>query len=152
MKEFFEAYKRCIIKHPKMLEYKPTSDTYDAQKLYDIAKRLNKKIPCSEEDEKAVIDFVEISNYIHNLHVKLYNHINNNYRHLSLKGCDIAEYLVAALNREYKVIWNKRKATLNKVERGLYFLSDMMNFKLQSPRPEIGLIDARACLESATDA
>ncbi len=152
MKEFFEAYKRCIIKHPKMLEYKPTSDTYDAQKLYDIAKRLNKKIPCSEEDEKAVIDFVEISNYIHNLYVKLYNHINNNYRHLSLKGCDIAEYLVAALNREYKVIWNKRKATLNKVERGLYFLSDMMNFKLQSPRPEIGLIDARACLESATDA
>ena len=153
MKVFFEAYKRYIIKHPNKLEYKPTSDNkYDSRKLLEITKKIDNSIPCSEEDEKAIIDFVEISNYIHDLYVQLYNNINDNYRHLNLKGCDIAEYIVAGLNREYKVIWNKREATLKKAEKGSYFLSDIMNFKIQSAIPEIGFLDARACLESVTDA
>ena len=152
MKEFFEAYKRYIIKHPNKLEYKPTSNTkYDSRKLLEITEKLDNNIPCSEEDEKAIIDFVKISDYIYDLYAQLYKHIHDNFRHLNLKGCDIAEYIVAGLNREYKVIWNKREATLNKAEKGSYFLSDLMNFKLQSPIPEVGLIDARACLESATD-
>lgn len=119
MKEFFEAYKRYIIKHPNKLEYKPTNNTkYDSRKLLEITEKLDNNIPCSEEDEKAIIDFVKISNYIHDLYTQLYKHINDNFRHLNLKGCDIAEYIVAGLNREYKVIWNKRKATLNKAEKG----------------------------------
>lgn len=153
MKVFFEAYKKYIIKHPNKLEYKPTSDNkYDSRKLLEITKKLDNSIPCSKEDEKAIIDFVEISNYIHDLYVQLYNNINDNYRHLNLKGCDIAEYIVAGLNREYKVIWDRHKATLNKAEKGSYFLSDIMNFKIQSAIPEIGFLDARACLESVTDA
>ena len=153
MKEFFEAYKKYIIKHPNKLEYKPTSDNkYDYRKLLEITEKLDNNIPCSEEDEKAIIDFVKISNYIYDLYTQLYKHINDNFRHLNLKGCDIAEYIVAGLNREYKVIWDRHKATLNKAEKGSYFLSDIMNFKIQSAIPEIGFLDARACLESVTDA
>lgn len=152
MKEFFEAYKKYIIKHPKKSEYKPTNyDKYDAGELYDVYKKVDVTIPYSKEDIMAIEDFVHISTYIHDLYAELYKHLENNYRHLNLRGVDIAEYIVAALNREYKVIWDKRQAALMKAEKGSYFLSDMMNFKLQSPEPEIGLIDARACLESATD-
>lgn len=152
MKKFFEAYKKYIIKHPKKLEYKPTNyDKYDAGKLYDVYKKVDATISYSEEDAVAIEHFVQISSHMHVLYAELYKLIKNNYLHLNLRGCDIAEYIVAGLNREYKVIWNKRQASLKKAEKGSYFLSDMMNFKLQSPEPEIGMIDARACLESATD-
>lgn len=44
MKEFFEAYKRYIIKHPKKLEYKPTSDNkYDSRKLFEITKKTRQQ-------------------------------------------------------------------------------------------------------------
>lgn len=152
MKEFFEAYKKYIIKHPKKSEYKPTNyDKYDAGKLYDVYKKVDTTISCSEEDAVAIEHFVQISSYIHVLYTEFYKLIKNNYLHLNLRGCDIAEYIVAGLNREYKVIWNKRQVALKKAEKDSYFLSDIMNFKLQSPEPEIGMIDARACLESATD-
>ena len=66
MKEFFEAYKKYIIKHPNKLEYKPTSDNkYDYRKLLEITEKLDNNIPCSEEDEKAIIDFVKISLYFY---------------------------------------------------------------------------------------
>lgn len=152
MKEFFEAYKKYIIKHPKKLEYKPTHCIkYNPRELYDVYKKVNQAIQCSEEDIMAIEDFVQISNYIHDLYADLYKHLDNNYRHLNLRGIDIAEYIVAGLNREYKVIRDKRETALMKAAKGSYFLSDMMNFKLQSPIAEIGMIDARACLESATD-
>ena len=35
---------------------------------------------------KAIVDFVEMSNYIHDLYVQLYDNINDNYRHSNLKG------------------------------------------------------------------
>ena len=152
MRFFFEAYKKYIIKHPKKLEYKPTNcEKFQEKALYDICKKIDTAIPYTEEDITAIQDFVQISSYIHRLYAELYQRIRDNYLHLNLKGCDIAEYIVAGLNREYKVIYNKRVTVLNKVEKGTYFLYDMMNFKLQSPVPEVGLIDARACLESATD-
>ena len=152
MRFFFEAYKKYIIKHPKKLEYKPTNcEKFQEKALYDICKKIDTAIPYTEEDITAIQDFVQISSYIHRLYAELYQRISDNYLHLNLKGCDIAEYIVAGLNREYKVIYNKSVAVLNKVEKGTYFLYDMMNFKLQSPVPEVGLIDARACLESATD-
>ena len=70
MKVFFEAYKKYIIKHPNKLEYKPTSDNkYDSRKLLEITKKLDNSIPYSKEDEKAIIDFVEISNYIRRLYL-----------------------------------------------------------------------------------
>ena len=152
MGDFFDAYKKYIIKHPKKSEYKPTSDKYDEAKLCEVTKNIDATIVCSRDDEDSIVHFVHISSYIHDLYLEVYKRINNNFQHLNLKGSNIAEYIVAGLNREYKVIWNKRNATFEKAERGMYFLSDMMNFKLQSPNPKIGLIDARACLESATDA
>lgn len=153
MRSFFEAYKKYIIKHPKKLEYKPTNfEKFQEEALYDICNKIiDTGIPYTEADTAAIQDFVQISSYIHRLYAELYQRISDNYLHLNLKGCDIAEYIVAGLNREYKVIYNKRVAVLNKVEKGTYFLYDMMNFKLQSPVPEVGLIDVRACLESATD-
>ena len=153
MREYFEAYKKYIVKHPKKGEYKPTNfDKYDAKKLYDVYEKVDETILASEEDVVAIENFVLISNYIHDLYLEMYKHIKNNYMHLNLRGCDIAEYIVAGLNREYKVIWNKHQTALEKVDNGSsYFISDIMNIKLQSPVPGIGMIDARACLESATD-
>lgn len=106
---------------------------------------------CSKEDAVAIEHFVQISSYMHNLFADFYNHTKSNFFNLNLIGRDIAEYIVAGLNREYKVIWNKRQMALKNAEKSSFFLSDIMNFKLQSPEPEIGLIEARACLESATD-
>ena len=152
MRHFFEAYKKYIVKHPKKLEYKPTSyEKYDAGELYDVYKKVDNTIPCSSDDIMAIEDFVNMSSYMHNLYIELYKLINDNFSHLNLRGRDIAEFIIAGLNREYKVIWSKRDATFKNVDNSLYFLSDIMNFKLQSPETEIGLIDARACLEAATD-
>lgn len=152
MRHFFEAYKKYIVKHPKKLEYKPTSyEKYDAGELYDVYKKVDNTIPCSSDDIMAIEDFVNMSSYMHNLYIELYKLINDNFSHLNLRGRDIAEFIIAGLNREYKVIWSKRDATFKNVDNSLYFLSDIMNFKLQSPETEIGLIDARACLEATTD-
>ena len=152
MKKFFEAYKGYIINHPKTYEYKPTSKKYDHKELSEISEKLDNNIPRSEEDDKAIDDFVKISDLIHNSYVGLYKKIKDNYCHLNLDTCDIAEYIVAGLNREYKVIWDQYNKTLNKAENRPYNLSDILNFKVESPVPGIGFVDVRAALESATEA
>lgn len=153
MKRFFEAYKGYIINHPKTCEYKPTSIAkYESTKLFEIDKKLDNSIPRSEEDSKAIDDFVKISDLIHNLYVELYEKIKDNYCHLNIDTCDIAAYIVAGLNREYKVIWDKYNETLKKAEKGPYNLSDILNFKVEPIVPEVGSVDARAALESETEA
>ena len=58
---------------------------------------------------------------------------------------------MAVLNREYKVVSDKHKDAMLKAAKGSYNASDLSNFKIQSPNPNIGMIDARAALESLTD-
>jgi len=61
----------------------------------------------SEEDVVAIKDFVQFSNYLYSLYADLYTRISSSYKHLNLKGLEISEYIIAGLNREFKVIWNK---------------------------------------------
>ena len=154
MREFFKAYKKYIVKHPRRSEYKPTNlNKYDERKLLEVCEKVEAetKTPCFDEDVQAISDFVEISSYVHGLYEEMYNLLYENYRHLNLNGCDIAEYIIAFLNREYKVILDKSLRTVIQAEKGSFFLSDLLNFKLQSTAPEIGLIQARAALETETD-
>ncbi|MDE6234492.1 MAG: hypothetical protein K2M56_01930 [Muribaculaceae bacterium] len=151
MREFFNAYKQYIINHPKKVEYKPSHSKYDGSKLYDVYQKIDPAIHGSEEDVVAIKDFVQFSNYLHSLYADLYTRISSSYKHLNLKGLEISEYIIAGLNREFKVIWNKKQSNMSKVDKGTYYSIDLLNFKLESPFPEIGLVDARASLESFTD-
>lgn len=152
MSDFFKAYKKYIIHHPKKMQYKPTADkAFDKGKLYDVYKEIVKDVEPKEEDCALIYDFVRISQYLHNIYSEMYKHLNDDLLHLNLKGIEVAEYLVACLNREYKVIWNKRVEAMEKAEKGTYLTSDMFDFKLLSSAPGIGMLDARASLEAATD-
>lgn len=117
MREFFNAYKQYIIDHPKKLEYKPSHPKYDGNKLYDVYQKINPTILGSKEDVVAIKDFVQFSNYLHGLYVELYTRISSNYKHLYLKGLEISEYIIAGLNREFKVIWNKKQSNMIKVDK-----------------------------------
>ena len=152
MSDFFKAYKRYIIHHSKRMQYKPTADkAFDKGKLYDVYKEIVKDVEPKEEDCALISDFVRISQYLHDIYSEVYKHLNDDLRHLNLKGIEVAEYLVACLNREYKVIWKKRAEAMEKAEKGTYLTSDMFDFKLLSSAPGIGMLDARASLEAATD-
>lgn len=152
MSDFFKAYKRYIIHHPKRMQYKPTADkAFDKGKLYDVYKEIVKDVVPKEEDCALISDFVRISQYLHDIYSEVYKHLNDDLQHLNLKGIEVAEYLVACLNREYKVIWKKRAEAMEKAEKGTYLTSDMFDFKLLSSAPGIGMLDARASLEAATD-
>ena len=134
------------------MQYKPTADiAFDKGKLYDVYKEIVKDVIPKEEDCALISDFVRISQYLHDIYSEVYKHLNDDLRHLNLKGIEVAEYLVACLNREYKVIWKKRAEAMDKAEKGTYFTSDMFDFKLLSSAPGIGMLDARASLEAATD-
>ena len=152
MSDFFKAYKRYIIHHPKRMQYKPTADkAFDKGRLYDVYKEIVKDVVPKEEDCALIYDFVRISQYLHDIYSEMYKHLNDDLRHLNLKGIEVAEYLVACLNREYKVIWKKRAEAMEKAEKGTYLTSDMFNFKLLSSSPGIGMLDVRGSLEAATD-
>ena len=151
MRDFFKEYKKYIIKHPKKVEYKPTSNNFDIKELCKVVEKVNTDIPYTEEDQTAIEYFITMSDNLHNLCVEFYKYIEDNYKHLNLKGCHIAEYIIAWINREYKVVWDKRKVALEKAGKGIFLLSDLTNFKLPSIDPKVGLLDARACLESMTD-
>lgn len=152
MSDFFKAYKRYIIHHPKRMQYKPTADkAFDKGKLYDVYKEIVKDVVPKEEDCALISDFVRISQYLHDIYSEVYKHLNDDLRHLNLKGIEVAEYLVACLNREYKVIWKKRAEAMEKAEKGTYLTSDLFDFKLLSSAPGIGMLDVRGSLEAATD-
>ena len=134
------------------MQYKPTMDkAFDKGKLYDVYKEIVKDVEPKEEDCALISDFVRISQYLHDIYSEMYKLLNDDLRHLNLKGIEVAEYLIACLNREYKVIWKKRAEAMDKAEKGTYFTSDMFDFKLLSSAPGIGMLDARASLEAATD-
>ena len=66
MTQFFKAYKRYIIHHPKRMQYKPTADkAFDKRKLYDVYKEIIKDVEPKEEDCALIYDFVRISQYLH---------------------------------------------------------------------------------------
>lgn len=150
MRDFFKLYKDYIIKHPKA-EYRTNDNAFDKMKLFDVYKNIQSSIVPTREDFDAIGDFAGISEYLHNMYESLYQGLKDNMSNLDLKGINIAEYIIACLNREYKVIWDKRITALDKVEKGIYYATDILNFKIESPSPEIGLLDARASMESFTD-
>lgn len=152
MSAIFDAFKQYILSHPKVSIYKPTSQNFDSEKLLEVVKKLPINLPHEDADAKLIGDFVDISEYVYKMYQEMYKYINDEMVNLNLKGIEVAEYLVAALNREYKVIAELRKENLAQQPVGSYIFTDMWNFKLKSPVEGIGLIDARATLESATDA
>ncbi|MDD5961728.1 MAG: hypothetical protein PUC16_05590, partial [Bacteroidales bacterium] len=151
MREFFRAYKEYIVKHKRKSEFKPTTDKFDKVALYDAYKDVKSSHPMTDADVSAIYNFTCLSQYLHDLYENLYQRLDDDLNHLSLKGIDAGEYIVAVLNREYKVVSDKHKDAMLKAAKGSYNASDLSNFKIQSPNPNIGMIDARAALESLTD-
>ena len=153
MRDFFSRYKKYIIKHDRVAAYKPTSEKgFNKAKLFDAYKEIEDMSDITKEDVNCIADFVDVSGYLHGLYKHFYSAIREELNNLNLKGVDVAEYFIAGLNREFKVIVDKRRKVMGSVNKGTYCFSDMMNFKLESPVKEFGMIDARGGLECTTDA
>lgn len=153
MRDFFKAYKEYIIKHPKKKEYWFSTEAFNAEELFDVYENIEETgVSLTKDDADAIVDFVKVSKDLHKLYQDMYAQLNDCVHHLDLKGIEIAEYIVAALNRNFKVIFDKHKEKLDKAENAGYDLLDLVNFKLLSIDPNIGWLDARACMENATDA
>ncbi|MDU8954788.1 MAG: hypothetical protein E7G31_00705, partial [Bacteroides sp.] len=106
MTNLFCEFKKYIINHPRELAYKPSSDKYDADKLIEITKKLTGD-DGSDADISAIVDFRDISTYLHRLYVEIYQLLDKRLSNFNLSGKDITEYIIAALNREYKVVNSK---------------------------------------------
>lgn len=151
MREIFNLFKDYIVKHSRKAEYKPTSSKFDEKQMLVIYQHLPNSDNVQQEDVGAIRDFIDLSKSIHELFEDFYKHLSDNLNHLNLKGEEIAEYFVAILNREFKVVMDKHWETMKKVDKGTYFTSDFLDFKIQSSFKEIGLMDSRAAFECATD-
>lgn len=82
MSDFFKAYKRYIIHHPKRMQYKPSKDkALDKGKLYDVYKEIVKDVEPKEEDCALIFDFVRISQYLNDIYSEMYKHLNDDLRH-----------------------------------------------------------------------
>lgn len=150
MREFFKLFKDYIVKHPRKAEYKPTSEKFDENKMLDICQRLPNFANAQKEDKDAIHDLLICQNLFMNF-MRILQAPLDNLNHLNLKGCEIAEYFVAILNKEFKVVMDKHWETMKKVDKGTYFTSDFLDFKIQSSVKEMGLMDSRAAFECATD-
>ena len=95
MRESFYLFKKYIVKHPRVLEYKPASEKFDENKMLAICQRLPNFDNAQQEDKDAILNFVDLSKSIHELFEDFYKHLLDNLNHLNLKGCEIAEYFVA---------------------------------------------------------
>lgn len=149
--KLFEAFKQYIVTHPKVAAYKPSSDKYDGEKLLDILKELDAtELDFSEEERDKVGDFVEISDYFHKLTADFYGNVKSGFVNFNMRGENIGEYLIAGLNRECRVVWNKMQEAMCRQPKGTYLYQDMTNTRLQLPGGS--MVDTRAALEASTDA
>lgn len=149
--KLFDAFKQYIVTHPKVAAYKPSSDKYDSEKLLDILKELAPdELDFTEEEKDKVVDFVEISDYFHKMADNFYSNVKSGFDDFNMKGENIVEYLIASLNREYRVVWNKMQEVMFSQPKGTYLYQDITNTRLQLP--DGSMVDTRAALEASTDA
>lgn len=152
MGDFFKAYKKYIIhqiKRGKGGEYQPTYRIFNASALYDAHKEVN--MPFTEQDVDDVVDFVEVSKYYNKLQNNICALIEQNLYPLNLRGCEIAQYLVAFFNQQYRVAVDLQNESLqSSMTKGAFFY-DIMNPQIESLDPSIGPISIRGSLELQTD-
>lgn len=72
--KLFSVFKHYIKKHPKEPAYKPTSDSYDANKLKEVLLKIyDSKPEVNAEEMQKVFDFIDITTYLHNLYKEFYS-------------------------------------------------------------------------------
>lgn len=149
--KLFLAFKHYIRKHPTELAYKPTSDSYDANKLKEVLVKIHKSKPeVTEEEMQKVFDFIDVTTYLHNLYEEFYAVVQSRLADFNLKGEDIIEYFIAMFNNEHKTVYEKIIEASRKRPQGLYLYQDMVNQKLKTP--DGAKLDVKAMMEGATDA
>lgn len=151
MSKFFNAYKQEIIKHPKETSYKPTNEKFDKEKLYNVYKEIPKSLLKTKKDIALLLDFVAVSDCLHRMFDDIYEMLDESFSLLNLTGQDIYKYIIAAINREFKVIKDKRNENIRSLEKGTYHLTDIMNFKMEVADGLGHKIDTRSALEAFTD-
>lgn len=149
--KLFSVFKHYIKKHPKEPAYKPTSDSYDADKLKEVLLKIyDSKPEVNAEEMQKVFDFIDITTYLHNLYKEFYSIVQHRLADFNLKGEEIIEFFIAILNKEYKTITEKLKEATIKRPQGSYLYQDMVNQKLEAP--DGSKLDIKAVMEGATDA
>lgn len=152
MGEFFDEFKRYVVEHPRVVEYKPAHEKFDADKLQAVGELLVKKgVEFTEDDIERFIDFVKFSGELHGIYLWLYDGVKRIFQLMSLRGREVAEYLVAVQNRDYYIVGMEHANAIKNADKGTYFMSDMLDFKVMSPDPGIGLMDVRGAFECSTD-
>lgn len=103
MRDFFKVYKEYLVKQKCKSEFKPTSDKFNNVVLYNAYKNVKSPYKITDADKSAIHNFTRISQQLHDLYKNLYQRLEDDLNNLNLRGIEAAEYIVAALNREYKV-------------------------------------------------
>lgn len=132
---FFNKFKKYIVKHPKVVEYKPTSEHYDADQLKDVMTKLPEEAikNITAEDLMRTQDFITVSTLLHNIYLDFYPELQRRLADFNMKGKDIIEYFIAFLNKEYGTISDKINEAPRDLPKGTYLYQDMTNHKLQMP-------------------
>lgn len=148
---FFNEFKKYIVKHPKVVEYKPTSEKYDPAKLKDVMTKLPEDVikSITAEDLMRMQDFITVSTLLHNLLLEFYPELQNRLADFNMKGREIIEFFIAFLNKEYSTISDKINEAPHDLPKGTYLYQDMTHHKMQMPGGT--QLDVKAVLEGATD-
>ena len=151
MMKLFNKFKQHIIRNPKVVEYRPTSEKYDGKKLIEIMEQLDyAEIACPPEEREKVMDFIFVSNLLNKVIKDFYLEVEERLKNFNMKGVDIVDYFIAILNSDYKAVTEKMKAAYGKMSQGLYMLQDITNLKLELP--DKSMVDMKSVMEGATDA
>lgn len=149
--QLFDAFKHYIIKHPKVASYKPSSDLYEEEKLIDIVNELESlNVDFSENERDKVIDFIRIATYLHKLYVDFYDKVQQHLVDFNMNGAEIVEFFIAFMNKEFKTVHEKMKASSKLIPEGTYLYQDMTNHKIEIS--DGTQLDLKAAMEAETDA
>lgn len=152
MQKLFDAFKHNITRIKRNEKaYRPSAVQYDSKKLQAIFYELpREQLDCSEEEMIKVVNFLKVSDAYHDYCVQFLNYLRTNLKCFNMKGEDIIEFFIAALNRDFKVVTAKMRAAQDsRPEKEKYLFQDMTN-------PRISMQDGRSVevksgMEALTD-
>lgn len=149
---FYNAYKEYIIHHLKVREYIPTSEKFDADALRGVVDKIDPDVyPLTAADEDAIINFIEASKSLHEMHNLMYAHIKKILPSCNMQGKSICEYFIGIINRNCHILFKEHNRNLKSVNTKSIPVMDLTEFRLEQDSPGLTPLPIRSSLEMATD-
>lgn len=131
--------------------YRPSAVQYDSKKLQGILHELPlEQLDCSEEEKLKVVNFLKISDIYHDYCVQFLNFLRTSLKLFNMRGEDIIEFFIAALNRDFKVITTKMHAAQDsRPDKSACLFQDMTNQKIHMQDGRV--VEVKSGMEALTD-